>query len=353
MIGPSVFAQPRPLDRADIYALLATQIIDESSAQFVRHNGVNFTPVTDEIARWRAIGAGEALAKALQDPSSLRIIKTQQTRTLEDPSALRHIERVATLVHRGGKDAWKKADAECRSALQDGPGDARLHYVRGYVLERWNRWKEAEAEYSEAIRIEPQSALALSGLGSVLNQTARPREALEQFQAALRLEPGFVEAHVGSGTASYGLGFTHLGDTQAEYAEAKRLAPHEAIIHTRLCLLWQGMNDLKDAETACKRALECDPSSAEAHTMYGEVLIRESRLLEAYREFQTAIHLDPFLALAHYGLGGVFEAHDCMAAAGAEYHIAYGLNPYDPLIRMNMRRRVNFFSEDEGPCGFP
>ncbi len=55
-------------------------------------------------------------------------------------------------------------------------------------------------------------------------------------------------------------------------------------------------------EALCRKALELDPSLAEAHLFLGRTLSRRRNYLAAIREYQTTLRLQPSLAEAYYPL---------------------------------------------------
>ena len=58
--------------------------------------------------------------------------------------------------------------------------------------------------------------------------------------------------------------------------------------------------DLKEAESASKRAVQLDPELAEAHVSRGLALLMTKKYEEAHKEFEKAIELDPKLFEAYY-----------------------------------------------------
>lgn len=97
--------------------------------------------------------------------------------------------------------------------------------------------------------------------------------AREMFERATEIDPGFAGAWAGLATAH-----VHLHGCDNE--------PH-----------------LEKARQASARALELDPSSAEAHVAAGQGFSMEQRYGEAAMEFERAIELDPTLFDAHYYYG--------------------------------------------------
>ncbi|HSD67253.1 MAG TPA: protein kinase, partial [Vicinamibacteria bacterium] len=83
--------------------------------------------------------------------------------------------------------------------------------------------------------------------------------------------------------------------------------------------------DLEQADSASRRALELEPELAEAHASRGVTLSLRGRHEEAERAFETAIRLDPQLFEAHY-----FYARDAFARGDLEKAV----RQYEEAIRV-------------------
>ncbi len=123
--------------------------------------------------------------------------------------------------------------------------------------------------------------------------------AREMFERATEIDPGFTGAWAGLATAH-----VHLHGCDNE--------PH-----------------LEKARQASARALELDPSSAEAHVAAGQGFSMEQRYGEAAIEFERAIELDPILFDAHYYYGRArFKAGE-LAKSLHLFEQAQSLRPED------------------------
>jgi adenylate cyclase len=70
---------------------------------------------------------------------------------------------------------------------------------------------------------------------------------------------------------------------------------------SHLYMYWGGSTeDLKEAESASRRAVQLDPELAEAHVSRGLALLMTRKYKEAHQEFEAAIHLNPKLFEAYY-----------------------------------------------------
>ena len=78
-------------------------------------------------------------------------------------------------------------------------------------------------------------------------------------------------------------------------------------------------HDLQTAEALYQRALQCDPSSGEAHLRLGIILADEKHYNEAIGQLKDAIRLQPKESSAHYHLAEVYSHTGRPAEAKAEY----------------------------------
>jgi serine/threonine-protein kinase len=84
------------------------------------------------------------------------------------------------------------------------------------------------------------------------------------------------------------------------------------------------------------KALQIDPSSAEAHAALGYVRHYDLRWAEAEREFRRAIELNPSFALAHIWYANMLMSRSRMAEAIAQAYAARELDPFSLVINTNV-----------------
>ncbi len=126
------------------------------------------------------------------------------------------------------------------------------------------------------------------------------RKGLEFFEAALALDPGYAHAH--SGIADI---WSNLADdwvvpddayprAKAAAARALELEPTlaEAVTSVGKVLCWYEW-DFAGAERELRRAVELNPNYADAHFVFGSTLPAVGKLDEAIEEMRKALVLDP------------------------------------------------------------
>jgi TolB-like protein/DNA-binding winged helix-turn-helix (wHTH) protein/Flp pilus assembly protein TadD len=138
--------------------------------------------------------------------------------------------------------------------------------------------------------------------------------AIKYFQQAIEKEPNFAMAYAGLAGAYSELGNDELISPQESYPKAKAaamkaleiddtlVAPHLTLGWARLRFDW----DWTGADSEYRRALQLNPSSADAHSGYGSFLPFLRRFDEARAETKQAQELDPLSSFPYLQMGAIF-----------------------------------------------
>jgi len=158
--------------------------------------------------------------------------------------------------------------------------------------------------------------LYLKGLFHFANRTKEDiQKAIGYFQQATRLDPNFALAYVGI-SQSYSMmpSYSYLSPKEA-FPQAKAAAqkaleidPSSADAHAALATIFAAYDwNWAEAEREFKRAIELNPNVADIHYRYGLIyLIPAGRMDEAIREIKRALELEPLSIAMNANLAGAY-----------------------------------------------
>jgi tetratricopeptide (TPR) repeat protein len=204
------------------------------------------------------------------------------------------------------------------------------HLSLGNLYLRRGQLGQAEAELERALALTPDLAEAHNSLGVLYAARGDRAAAVEAFRQALALEPG--QATVEGNLA---LNLQLVGQREAalqHYALAHLLdVPHSVPLTNEAIAHFEAGN-LAAAESAARRALDLDGTSAPAYTVLGAVCLAQQQPWAAKLALEQAIHLDSAYGPAHFYLGLAYRALNEPSLAYAAFDYVVSLN-YDPLAR--------------------
>ena len=255
---------------------------------------------------------------------------------------------------------------ECQeTAIAINPNFAAALTNLGNVLVRLRRHDQAIEAHDRAIRLKPEYADAYNNRGMALLRSGRNAEADASFDRALLLQPSHLAALVGKAMANIHLRHLDVAHRALNAAFAiSPLAPEALAQRGRLKMslgrideaeadfdaalsidptlesAWEGKAQhglLKDkaeqAIHACKKLLEIDAQSAEAHFNLGLAHAMLKQFEDARKCQEAAVALNPNFPTALTNLGIVLmrlqrleaavEAHDRAIRVKPDYADAY------------------------------
>jgi Flp pilus assembly protein TadD/serine/threonine protein kinase len=209
------------------------------------------------------------------------------------------------------------------------------------LLDR-GRWAQAAEEFRKGIQLEPDEAHWHVKLGDALGALGKRMEAEAEFKKgehlarqALQLKPDSASAHHALGGASFGQEYDPPSRAEAEYREAVRLAPANALYRADLGRALFSRFKYADAEAECREAIRLEPSVASNYVALGNALTRQNRYAEAETEYKTAIRMEPSVAFHREWLGILLSEQKKTAEAEAEYKEA------ERLLREQVQQEPN------------
>ena len=307
---------------------------------------------------------------------------------MASPHPKRMFDRAVELVKGGAR---QEAEALCREAVEQNPGDINFVALLGWILAQDNQLEEAASLLRRAVRTTPGHAKAQEDLGTVLLNLNRPEEALEHLERAQALRPPHAPLFAKLGGAYQQLGrheeadaalkrAAELSPVQAKLEEATRLFVsgkfreaekltqalvrenpdnvNAALLLARIAIMASCFEDARaileritqtkpqfvaawhdlgtvlkelhqydEAVSVLDHALSIDPKNALTHYYHGAALAMAARPQEAVESYRQAVTLDPKLPGAHLGLGHVLKTVGDQAAGIEAYRRAIELRP--------------------------
>jgi TolB-like protein/DNA-binding SARP family transcriptional activator len=247
-------------------------------------------------------------------------------------------------------DAYPKAEAAARRALEIDPALAAPHATLGYISTYYHLdWVRAEAEFRRALAIDPNYSTAHQWYANLLTVAARFDEAEREMRLAQEADPLALIAN-----AALGWSFYYAGEYSAALEQCRRtlaLEPNYGLAH-----LWGGwaldaLGQLRDARQWIDRAVELSPQSDVARLGLARVLAlsgvpaqRDSARM-IVREIETRAGRGAYvpsyeMAKAHLALGSRDQALRWLARAIEERSHSRAFLRVDPqldLIRGDAR----------------
>ena len=158
---------------------------------------------------------------------------------------------------------------------------------------------------------------------------------IEQFQQAIEKDPTYALAYAGladcySFDATYGFVAPKEAYPRAKEAALKALEIDDTLANAHTSLAWIKTEydwDRSGAEKEFRRAIELNPSDANAHRLYGEALRSMGRVEEAIAEFKRALALDPTSLINNMALGAAFHSARQYDQAIEQYHKTIEMDP--------------------------
>lgn len=170
--------------------------------------------------------------------------------------------------------------------------------------------------------------------------------AIDDFEQAIEADPtyalafaGLADCHALLGAAEYGAlpPRESLPRARAAATRALELDPTLAEAHASLGLVQRTFDwDRSAAERSFRRAIELAPAYASAHQWYGEMLVETGRPSEAEAEIRRALELDPLSLVINADLGlFAYYARDYEQAI-ASYRSTLAMEQYFVQARLGL-----------------
>jgi tetratricopeptide (TPR) repeat protein len=277
------------------------------------------------------------------------------------------------IAYQGQSAALQKGDydqaiAECQKAVQLQPSDAVAHsnlcnamYMKqSTALEEKGNFNPAIAECNQAISLNPNLPEAYNNLCNAVGTrsegplgTGSDRgAAIAACKHAIQLRPSYAEAHKNladlyrdQGNLFWSipgndLARQHFEDAAAEYRKAVESDPTYADAFTGLGDMLYKTADYAGAITELNKAIKIDPASYNAYRWLGYSKYQLKNYDEAIAAFQRAGEIRPDFVDAAYGLWLSEREKGNMADAKEALKRAYTLNSNDKTVAADYKKYI-------------
>jgi tetratricopeptide (TPR) repeat protein len=263
--------------------------------------------------------------------SSLAIVPSKPLILVDSVSAESKSLSAEELIEQAESDfargKLEEAIATCKRAIELQPNAAIAYKILGNATQAMGKLDAARCWYAQALEFDPNFAEVHANLGSLYAHQKQWQKSIACYQKAIEIKPDLVAAYrnlarvlLHSGQQKVGAKYWY----DALTLDINWAKPDE---HFTLGNTMLEFGELEKAISCYRRAIQLQPSYADAYHNLGEVLSVRSELEEAIAAYQQAIELNPNFAASHYSLGKVLANLERREEAIACFRRAIELNP--------------------------
>lgn len=194
----------------------------------------------------------------------------------------------------------QRAIQDLRDAVQKNPNDSAARVRLGEALATAGRLDEAVEQLKVALKIDDKHTGAWLDLGLIAMQEKDPAQAEQYFQKVVELTEGaqYEDVNNRREAALFHLGEIALAEKRYEDAAgffkgALRIRKDASDTYYLLAQAYQGLDEGDAALEQLDAALAFDPNYAEAHYLYGVILLDKGDLINAAIHLRKAVDLAP------------------------------------------------------------
>jgi len=240
-----------------------------------------------------------------------------------------------------------------RGALLNREGD--LLSGEGKPKEAMKKHEQAITWYRQTLKEHPQQEEAYLNLASTLLILGRVEEAEETLREALRQVPMWPPAYCKLADVLVQRGKTLLkqrktneaqqrfDEAERQYREAYRLDPDWALPYRALGKLRFDRGATEEAIGLCRKALDVDPTDAEARVELAVALEKLGKIAEALSDYRAALQIRPDCPRANFNLGNLLMAQGQVEAA--IWHYQAELESYPKYAPAHVNLGIALFQQ--------
>ncbi|MFQ5695036.1 MAG: tetratricopeptide repeat protein [Terriglobia bacterium] len=180
------------------------------------------------------------------------------------------------------------APSEEDKAAQEAQDQAKAGFARAVALNRGEKYEEALTELAPVLEKDPEQWVVHAQMGVAYAGLKRNDEAESAYQKAIELNPTHAGLHNNLGQVYIAMGRTE--DAIKEYEAAAELSPEDAATYFyNLGVIFYNKGDMKAAQVPFRKAVESDPTRAEAYYLLGTCLLNTAQYKQEAGELKMIV----------------------------------------------------------------
>ncbi len=243
------------------------------------------------------------------------------------------------------------AGAQAAPTRKSASKPAKIHFLRGTLLERRGAYAEALKEYEKAFNFDRTSGFICREAVELSLEMGKPEEAMVWAERLLEIEQGSAQGHILIGRVHWAMGDT--ASAEDSFREALSLDSKSAESIFSLGSLLSARSP-KEARKLFLKFLKRNPDhAAEAHYQIGLLDQRAGKFEAAIKRIKQAIEIESDNLGMRYSLADVYEVLRDTDAAIAVYEEILRYDPHNVNL-LDHLGEVYFLkgAEDEAEAKF-
>jgi tetratricopeptide (TPR) repeat protein len=190
-------------------------------------------------------------------------------------------------------EQYADADHWFTRSLEFNPNNPQGWYYLGRAKYSENRFEEAISAFRECLNRDPKNVKAKDNLGLSYQALGRMKEAIVAFREAIAWQAQMLDKHPGPflDLGSLLLEQNQVPDAISYLRQAVEISPQESGAHEQLGKAYSRLNELEKAQEELEKAVALAPESAPAHFMLGQVYRKRGLTEKAKNELERGAAL--------------------------------------------------------------
>lgn len=182
------------------------------------------------------------------------------------------------------------------------------HYMMGIVQDRGQEYEGALKQYQDALRYDYGNPIIRSALAVTYFKLDNPSKAIEELNLAIKLDPEAVEPHAILALLYFSQDRLDEAGREYEFAlkNASKLEPKNIDIYKNLGIIYLRKKQMELAEKTYELVAQLAPNDFEGHYYLATVYDRRGKRQDAVEELKRALELNPSYAEALNYLGYLY-----------------------------------------------